>query len=75
MNRTTNVIKSGPLQIEEQKFNDQDQSNLISIKSRGTLPSGNTKFNTKLNKLLTNVSIKDSRAAKSKPLGNIPERS
>ena len=44
-----------------------------SIKSRGSIQSGNTKFNTKLSKLLNNVAIKDGRSDKARILENVPE--
>lgn len=46
---------------------------MISIKSRGSIQSGNTKFNTKLSKLLNNVAIKDGKSDKARILENVPE--
>ena len=56
MNKNSNPSNSKTsLQLEEEKFDPNNNQNLISIKSRGSIPGGG-KFNTKLNKLMTNVS-------------------
>jgi hypothetical protein len=57
--------------LEEEKFDEHNPSNLISIKSRGSIPTNSIKFNTKLNKLLSNVTNSNSKLSKVKiPAGS-----